>query len=56
LKYKNSFACVVNDILATLPIQAEKMKDIIDNVDFSKFQQVIDVAAATGINNAQPIE
>ena len=56
LKYKNSFACIVNDLLATLPVQAEKMKDIIDNVDFNKFQQVIDVAAATGINNAQSAE
>ena len=51
LKYKNSFACFVNDIIATLPAQAEKMKEVIDKVDFNKFQQVIDVAAATGMNN-----
>ncbi len=51
LKSRTSFSYTAQRIVDTLPLQAERMKEVIDNVDFSKYQQVINVAAATGANN-----
>ena len=59
-EYRNSFVSVANDIMTYLPTQMEKVGDIVNNFDPSKYQAVIDFATAANggrnINTNHPVE
>lgn len=46
LKYNNSVAGTIRELIDNLPAQAEQMNEIIENFDKDKFQNVIDFAKA----------
>ena len=50
LQYSLSFAGVVQSLINQLPMQVEGMKEIINNFDKNKFQEVIDFAKAVNNN------
>ena len=53
LHYNNTVSGVINNLIETLPAQAEEMQKIVDNFDKTKFQSVIDFAKAA--NGNRPI-
>lgn len=52
-KYARSFAGIANKVIHDLPTQAQAAKDIIDNFDPEKYQNVINFATAA--NGNRPI-
>ena len=46
LKYNNTIAGVINNLIESLPAQAEEMQKIVDNFDKEKFQNVLNFAKA----------
>ena len=46
LEYKNSTSALVQSLIHDLPKQAEAMKDIVDNFNSEKYQEVINFAKA----------
>lgn len=51
LKYQNTIAGVLSNIIDNLPIRAEEMQKIVDNFDPSKFENVLNFAKA--VNNGK---
>jgi hypothetical protein len=51
LKYQNTVAGIINNIIENLPIRAEEMQQIVDNFDPSKFENVLNFAKA--VNNGK---
>lgn len=53
LKYNTTFSALVSTLVDDLPAQAEAMKDIMDNFDPEKLQEVVNFAKAA--NGGRPI-
>jgi len=54
LKYSTTAAGMVSSLLKELPIEAEKMTEIMNNFDLTKYQNVLDFVKAS--NGGRPIK
>ena len=54
LNYNNTIAGVIQNVIESLPTNAEQMQKIVDNFDPQKYQNVLDFAKAA--NGGRPIE
>lgn len=50
LHYDNTAAGVINNLIESLPAQAEEMQKIVDNFDKEKFKNVLDFAKSANAN------
>ena len=48
-KYDNSFACVVNNFMVNMPLNAAEAAKIVDNFDPEKYGEVVNFAKAIGM-------
>jgi hypothetical protein len=53
LHYDNTAAGVINNLIESLPAQAEEMQKIVDNFDKEKFKNVLDFAKSA--NAGRPV-
>lgn len=54
LKYSTTAAGMVSNLLKELPIEAEKMTEIMNNFDLTKYQNILDFVKAS--NGGRPIK
>lgn len=53
LTYRNTAGAVLQALIQDLPRNAAAAKKIVDSFDPSKYKQIVDLANATGMNNAK---
>lgn len=51
--YRNSFKGALEQLQAFVPQQAGEMQEVLNNIDFTKMDNIVSIAEATGVNFGQ---